>query len=101
MTAYLMVRAEVEEDSRAGFDHWYETEHLPDALREFKALSAKRGWSDVEPGVHFAFYEFADLETANALMNSKTLKEFVAEFDRHWQGKVVRSREIFEIKQSI
>ena len=99
MSAYLIVRAEVEEASREGFDHWYETEHLPDALREFKALSAMRGWSDVEPGVHFAFYEFPDLAAANALVGSDILKEFVKEFDRHWEGKVTRSREVFEVKQ--
>ncbi|MEL0110651.1 MAG: hypothetical protein VW835_02860 [Rickettsiales bacterium] len=99
MSAYRIVRAEVEEASREGFDHWYETEHLPDALREFKALSAMRGWSDVEPGVHFAFYEFPDLAAANALVGSDTLKEFVKEFDRHWEGKVTRSREVFEVKQ--
>ena len=43
MTAYLIVRAEVEEASREIFEHWYETEHSPDALRDFKTLSAMRG----------------------------------------------------------
>ena len=31
--AYLAVRAEVPEADRAKFDHWYETDHLPWALR--------------------------------------------------------------------
>lgn len=101
MPAYLIVRAEVEEASREGFDRWYETEHLPDALRDFKAVSAMRGWSDVEPGVHLAFYEFPDLAAANAILNSDLIKEFIKEFDRHWEGKVVRTREVFEVKQSI
>jgi hypothetical protein len=101
MPAYLIVRAEVEEDSREGFDHWYESEHLPDALRDFKAVSAMRGWSDVEPGVHLAFYEFSDLAAANAILNSDLIKEFVKEFDRHWEGKVIRTRETFEVKQFI
>ena len=99
MSAYLIVRAEVEEASREGFDHWYETAHLPDALRDFKAVSAMRGWSDVEPGVHTAFYEFPDLATASALLNSDLIKEFVKEFDRHWEGKVTRTRDVIEIKQ--
>ena len=99
MPAYLIVRAEVEEASRKGFDHWYETEHLPDALRDFKAVSAMRGWSDVDPSVHLAFYEFPNLAAANAILNSDVIKEFVKEFDRHWEGKVVRTRETFEVKQ--
>ena len=35
MSAYLLVRAEVEENSREGFDNWYQNEHLPSALKEF------------------------------------------------------------------
>ena len=73
MSAFLIVRAEVEEGSREGFDQWYETEHLPDAFRDFKAVSAARGWSDVEPGMHTAFYEFPDLKTANAILNSELI----------------------------
>ncbi len=99
MTAYLIVRAEVDEESREKFDEWYETEHLPDALRDFNSLSAMRGWSDVEPGVHLAFYEFSDLAAANTLISSDLMKEFIKEFDRHWTGKVVRTREVFEVKQ--
>ena len=101
MTAYLIVRAEVEEVSRETFDHWYETEHLPDALRDFKALSAMRGWSDVEPGVHMAFYEFPDLAAADAASNSEEIKELIKEFDRQWNGKVTRKRDVVEIMQNI
>ena len=99
MTAYIIVRAEVDEESREKFDEWYETEHLPDALRDFNSLSAMRGWSDVEPGVHLAFYEFSDLAAANTLISSDLMKEFIKEFDRHWTGRVVRTREVFEVKQ--
>tara|TARA_B100000674_G_scaffold234515_1_gene192759 strand:+ start:247 stop:555 length:309 start_codon:yes stop_codon:yes gene_type:complete len=101
MSAYLIVRAEVEEASREAFDRWYENEHLPEAHRDFKAVSAFRGWSDVDPGVHLAYYEFSDLAAANAILNSDLIKEFIKEFDRHWEGKVVRSRETFEVKQII
>ena len=34
--ALLAVRAEVPEAERARFDHWYETDHLPWALRTFE-----------------------------------------------------------------
>ena len=101
MTAYLIVRAEVEKESRDKFDHWYGTEHSPDALREFKGVSAMRGWSDIESGVHLAFYEFPDLITANNLLSSDLMKTFIKEFDRHWAGKVTRTREVFEVKQSL
>ena len=101
MPAYLIVRAEVEESSREAFDMWYENEHLPDAYRDFKAVSAMRGWSDVDPGVHLAFYEFPDLAAANAILASDTIKEFIKEFDLHWEGKVTRSRETFEVTQVI
>ena len=35
------VRAEVPEAERTRFDHWYETDHLPWAKREF---GARRAW---------------------------------------------------------
>ncbi|MDE0943736.1 MAG: hypothetical protein OSB58_15050 [Alphaproteobacteria bacterium] len=101
MTAYLIVRAEVDPSVRDQFDVWYQNEHLPDALKEFKAVSAKRGWSSVEDNVHVAFYEFPDLSAAETLIGSDIMKGFIKEFDRHWEGKVVRTRELVEFCQSI
>ncbi|MBL4721507.1 MAG: hypothetical protein JKY20_10310 [Alphaproteobacteria bacterium] len=101
MTAYLIVRAEVPQADRDKFDHWYETEHLPDALRDFKALSAKRGWSTIDPLVHLAFYEFPDLATANQILESYEIKAMVKEFDRVWQDRVSRTRDVMEVAQSI
>ncbi len=101
MTAYLIVRAEVEPSAKSGFDTWYQNEHLPDALKAFNAISAKRGWSSVDDNVHVAFYEFPDLEAANSLLNSDIMKGFIKEFDRHWAGKVVRTRELVEFSQAI
>jgi hypothetical protein len=41
-TAYLMVRAAVADAAdRPGFDRWYETEHLPDAVARFATSSPK------------------------------------------------------------
>jgi hypothetical protein len=101
MTAYLIVRAEVEPSVKSKFDTWYQNEHLPDALKAFNAISAKRGWSSVEPDVHVAFYEFPDLKAANTLINSDIMKGFIKEFDRHWAGTVVRTRELVEFCQAI
>ena len=37
MPAYFVVRAVVAEADRRDFDHWYRTEHLPDAVKAFAA----------------------------------------------------------------
>jgi predicted NAD/FAD-dependent oxidoreductase len=101
MTAYLIVRAEVPEADRSAFDQWYETEHLQEAKAAFAAMSAARGWSDVVPGVHVALYAFPDLAMARAALQSDAIKTLIAAFDRVWQGRVSRSRDIIEVKQSL
>ena len=59
MTAVFMVRAQIaDEGMKKAFDLWYQEEHLPDALQAFGARRAWRGWSDVDPRVHYAWYEF-------------------------------------------
>ena len=101
MTAFLIVRAEVDPDARDAFDTWYQDEHLPDAVAAFGAGGASRGWSDVDDNVHIAFYEFADLADVNRVMGSDALKGMIAEFDRHWSGRVTRTREVVELIQEI
>ncbi len=100
MAAYLIVRAEVAEADREAFDAWYQNEHLPDAVAAFKTVSAMRGWSDVDPGVHLAFYEFPDLARAREIAGSDAIKAMIKEFDRVWQDRVKRTREIVEIKHT-
>jgi hypothetical protein len=99
--AYLAVRAEVPEADRAKFDQWYETDHLPWALRVFKARRAWRCWSKSEPGTHIAFYEFDSAEAAEAVSKSDAIKPLVADFDRVWQDRVKRHRQVLEIVQQI
>jgi hypothetical protein len=100
--AYFVVRAEVpDEADRARFEEWYATDHLPWAMRVFGARRAWRCWSRGEPAVHCAFYEFADVEQAQALPNSDKIKPLVADFDRVWSNRVARRREILEIVQEI
>lgn len=101
MTAYLIVRAEVPAGDRAAFDRWYDTEHLPDAHAGFRALSARRGWSDVTDGVHVAIYEFETLERAREISNSDTIRGLIAEFDRVWGDRVKRQREVVGIVQGL
>lgn len=99
--AYLAVRAEVPEGERDRFDHWYETDHLPWALRAFRARRAWRCWSRGAPGVHIAFYEFDSAAAAEAVTNSGAIKPLVADFDRVWGDRVPRRREILEIAQEL
>ena len=101
MTAFLIVRAEVDSSVRDAFDAWYRDEHLPDAVRAFGALGAWRGWSDVDDNVHMAFYEFESLADVNAVRGSDAIKELIAEFDRRWQGRVTRTRDAVESVQTI
>ena len=101
MAAYLIVRAVVPETDRAKFDQWYQDVHLPEALTMFDAVGACRGWSHDDPSVHFAFYEFPSLAEATAIGSSEAMKNMRADFDRNWQNRISRSREIVEIAQNI
>ena len=102
MSACFIVRAQVVDASvKQAFDRWYRDEHLPDAKKAFGAQRAWRGWSEVEPSVHYAVYEFDDVARVRALPGSAALKELVAEFDRAWGDKVVRTRDIIPMAQQI
>ena len=101
MAAYLIVRAVVPESDRAKFDQWYQYVHLPEALAAFDAVSAWRGWSHNDPSVHFAFYEFPSLVEATTIGDSEAMKNMRADFDRHWEDRISRSREFVEIAQKI
>jgi hypothetical protein len=102
MTALFIVRAQVADETlRKDFDRWYRDEHLPDAVKAFKARRAWRGWSDVDASVHYAFYEFEDLARARAIPGSAAIKALIAEFDRVWGDKVTRSRDIVEAIQTV
>lgn len=97
MAAFFMVRARIADGvSKADFDRWYGGEHLPDALRTFKAKRAWRAWSHVDPSVHYAFYEFDSLAVARAIEGSDGLKRLAADFDRAWGDRVARSRDFIE-----
>ena len=100
MTAFLIIRAEVAEADREGFDRWYETEHLPDAKTAFDARAARRGWSDTDPSLHVAIYELPSLDRAREILGSDILKGLVVEFDRHFP-QVRRTREIIGLTQTL
>ncbi len=94
----FMVRSLLAEaEDRPRFDRWYQVEHLPQALEAFGAQRAWRYWSRTAPGVHYAFYEFASVEAVEALAGSAALAAMVAEFDRVWGERVMRSREVLQL----
>jgi hypothetical protein len=94
------VRAQVAEADRAAFDHWYATDHLPLAMKRFGCERGWRGWSRTEPGVHCAFYEFADPARLDAVLSGPIVREMIAEFDGAWGDRVTRTREILEVAAS-
>lgn len=99
---FFVVRAEVPNAAdRADFDRWYESDHMPWALKEFRARQAWRCWSRTDPAIHYAFYEFADVAEAEALLGSAILKTLIADFDRVWGERVPRRREILEFAQGL
>jgi hypothetical protein len=102
MSACFIVRAQIVDAAlKDDFDRWYRDEHLPDAMKAFGAQSAWRGWSEVDPSVHFAVYEFDDIAKVRAIPGSEGMKQLVAEFDRVWGKKVVRVRESLRVVQRI
>ena len=102
MTAYLVVRAVVPDQAdRADFDHWYRTEHLPDAMKAFAARAGWRGWSQTDPAVHYAFYRFDSTTAVQAIAGGPAIRSLIAEFDRRWGTRVTRRREILEVADEV
>ena len=94
---FLVVRATVADPAnRAAFDAWYRKEHLPQAMAAFRAEKGWRFWSETDPAVHQATYQFADRAAVDRAVNSDGMKALVAEFDRCWPG-IPRAREILTL----
>ena len=90
----FMVRSVVADPAqREKFDHWYSTDHMPWAMREFKAEKAWRYWSDTDKSAHYAFYQFADKTACDAAMKGEGLKKLIADFDRVFPS-VTRTRDV-------
>jgi hypothetical protein len=92
--AFFLVRAVVEAPLRDKFGHWYTSDHLPLALDVFKCEKAWRFWSEVEEGVHYAVYQFADKPALDAALGSDGFKAMVADFNAAWPQGVTRTRDI-------
>lgn len=102
MTVHLIVRAQVTDPrDKEPFDRWYQEKHLPQAVAAFHPIRAWRGWSDVDPMLHFAFYEYAALASVEAAIASDAMKGLIAEFDRMWGTRVPRAREVVVCTQML
>ena len=64
MRIFLVVKSFVPSHLKKDFDNWYENEHLSEAKQSFYAISASRGWETENGDIHYAYYEFNNLEKA-------------------------------------
>jgi hypothetical protein len=96
---FLVVRATVADPAkRAAFDDWYRNEHLPQAMAAFRAEKGWRFWSESDPAVHQATYQFPDKAAVDRILGSAEMKALIAEFDRAWPG-IPRTREAFTLAE--
>ena len=97
MKGVFIVRAEVPEADRVAFEDWYQHEHLKEAEEMFNATGAWRGWSHVDSAIHMAFYEFASVEAAAEIQDSKALQTLIGKFNKVWGDRVSRTREVIAV----
>jgi hypothetical protein len=98
--AFFMVRSVVAEPLRQKFEYWYSTDHLPRALKDFKAEKGWRYWSTTDASVHYAMYQFADLARLNAAIKSAEFKALVADFDKNFPT-VARTRDLLTLAEEL
>ena len=100
MTCYLIVKSDTKLVDKKEFDNWYANEHLSEAKKTFMAKSAKRGWIK-NTDFHIAIYKFENNKDAEKAINSKNLEILIKKFDKKWENKVQRTRELTELIQTI
>jgi hypothetical protein len=97
---FFLVRAVVDAPLREKFERWYTADHLPLALAVFKCQKAWRFWSEVEQGVHYAVYQFADRAALDAALATEDFKGMVADFNASWPQGVTRTRDIVTLVEA-
>jgi hypothetical protein len=99
--AVFVVRATVSDPAmRQAFDTWYSREHLPDAMKSFGAVKAWRYWSDTEPSLHQAMYQFTDKSALDRAIAGPDMKRLIADFNRDWPD-VTRTREVLVLAEEL
>ena len=99
MKSYLIVKSYVPKKLIDDFDHWYSTEHLKDAHKEFKAINSFRGWSKINKCIHYAYYQFKSLDEATDVLRGNSLKKMIEIYDLRWKNMVKRERDISQISE--
>ena len=97
--AFFMVRSVVDEPLRQKFDRWYSSHHLPMAFADFKAEKCWRFWSAADAGVHYAVYQFADMDRLDAALKSVAFQVLVKDFDDAWPSGVTRTRDMLSLAE--
>ena len=101
MRIFLVVKSFVPSHLKKDFDDWYEKEHLFEAKQTFSAISASRGWETENEDIHYAYYEFDNLEKARKILKSDALKKMIIVYDKKWSNQIDRTRKIISITQQI
>ena len=101
MRIFLVVESFVPSHLKKDFDNWYEKEHLSEAKQSFNAISASRGWETDNGYIHYAYYEFDDLEKAKKILKSDALKKMINIYNKKWSNQIDRTRKIITITQEI
>jgi hypothetical protein len=95
MTAQLMVKSTLLDlSARDAFDRWYGEDHMVQAASAFSPKRCWRAWSAIDPAIHYANYEFNNLDEITDMMASEAFQTLVSDFSSTWDGRVVRSRDI-------
>jgi hypothetical protein len=87
------VESVVAEGYEDEFNHWYEVEHVPDAVRLLPGILRVTRWASItEPKTFCTAYEFADRAQVTRVMEGPEITGLIAEFDRKWGTNVRRVR---------
>ena len=101
MRVFLIVKSFVPSHLKKDFNDWYENEHLSEAKQSFSAISASRGWGIENEDIHYAYYEFDNLEKTRKILKSEALKKMINIYDNKWSNQINRTRKIISITQEI
>ena len=93
----LTVKATIEPDHEAAFNHWYDTEHCAQLLRFPGVVSARRYKTLMSDDKHqyIAVYEFDSEETFARFQDSQEFKDLLAEYDAKFGAVSTRVREAY------
>jgi len=104
---FLAVRATVQPDREAEFNHWYNSEHIPDVVNTFAGcLGASRFKVTDGDGSHqymayMALYAFRSASELNEAFSSTEIKQLIRRYDEAIGSFSTRNRttycQVFEL----